>query len=356
MFKIRIRSLGAFAAILGLFFASCQKTPDVDLDNPPPIPEEVLDSTLLIKSIACILNNGSDSVVEHYDYDTINRKITVSWTFSDMDENDPNYVPEFVDAKTEFHYNNAGRLIRVDYTHSPHLPPSDDEYTKAEIIYDDENIVKRIILSYRNRPADVREFEKTMLDDGRYVLEWLEPAISSTSSDISRISFFSADGRVEMNLRISFILNEPFKYDNWLDTIYYDANGNVEKVFTQQYDAPGHVKDEYFSVEYTDRESGGDEFYNQRKLLLNGISEIPIGEYDEMLLGSMGMFSRYLEFEAAQFSRFPARKARIRLEDGSFQEYQPVYTFDSKNRLSLITCYFLQPDLHPVTYRIHYFN
>lgn len=356
MFKMPIRSLAAFAATLCLFCVSCQKTPDVDLDNPPPIPEDVLDSTLLIKSIACILNEGRDSVVEHYDYDTINRKITVSWTFSDMDENDPNYIPELVDAKTEFNYNNEGRLIRVDYTHSPHLPPSDDEYAKTEIIYDNENIVKSIILSYRNRPADIREFEKTILPDGRYILEWREPVISSTNSDIFRSSLFSTDGRVEVNVRISSSLNTPvITYDNWLDTIYYDANGNVEKVFTQQYDGQD-LTDEYFSVEFTDRESKGDQFYNQRKLLLNGISEIPIGEYDEMLIGSMGLFSRYLEFEAAQFSRFPARKAKIRLEDGSYQEYQPVYTFDSKNRLSLITCYFLQPDLHPVVFRIHYFN
>ena len=68
-----------FSLIACVLLTACQKDVDVDLDNPPPIPDEVEDSTLLVKSITMISDEGKDTIVESYFYDTVNKKITLSW-------------------------------------------------------------------------------------------------------------------------------------------------------------------------------------------------------------------------------------------------------------------------------------
>src|ERR1700752_3089849 len=71
----------AFVPVIAVL-PSCQKEIDVDLDNPPTIPEGVKDSTLLIKSINSVWNKGGanpDSLTEFYSYDSVNQKIKIEW-------------------------------------------------------------------------------------------------------------------------------------------------------------------------------------------------------------------------------------------------------------------------------------
>gem|GEM_PF-5307608 len=351
---------GPLAGCLAAFCiltSSCQKELDIDLDNPPPIPDDVADSTFLIKSIAWMYNDGMDSVVEHYAYDTVSRKISLSWTDSEMDPNDQTTPHEFKGAKTELSYNSAGLLVSVDYTHSPTLPPSDNEFKRMEIKYDEENIVEKITLTYRNGPADIREFAKRKHPDGSYQLGWVEPAIAPGDRVTVRETFFKPDGSVQLNYRTRILMGNSLEdRRTWVDSMAYDGNGNVEKVFTYEYDENGDLSEEYISVEYTGRELKGDQLYNHRKLVLRGISEIPLGAFDEMLFGSIGILSGYLEFEPTQFSKFPASRAKIRLYDGSYSEFQPAHSFDHMDRLIRFNSYFVDIDIIPAEIRIHYFK
>jgi len=355
MNRIIAGPLMGLLAIFCLIFSSCQKELDIDLDNPPTLPEEIEDSTFLIKSIAWMYNDGKDSVVEHYAYDTANRKITLTWTDSGIDPNDPG-PHEFKGAKTELSYNNAGLLISVDYTHSPTLPPSDEAYKKMEISYDNENILQKITLNYRNLPPDTRDFEKKLLQDGRYSLFWIEPAIAVGDRTTYRSTVFTPEGKAQVNAREMRLGVSLVGRKTWIDSLAYDGSGNVEQVFTWEYDE-GNLSEEYISAEYSGRESKGDQIYNQPKLILRGISEITLGVLEEMILGSGGIFSGFLEFEPTQFTRFPAKRAVIRLYDGSFRELQPIYSLDNKDRLTRFTLYYFTGiDIIPNEYRISYFN
>src|SRR5688500_5349057 len=89
-----------------LALASCQK--DADPSDPDPIPDEVKDSTLLIKSIARTYNSGKDSIVENYFYDTVNKKITLNWTDSGTEPSIPNYQSEYNNSKADLNYNSKG--------------------------------------------------------------------------------------------------------------------------------------------------------------------------------------------------------------------------------------------------------
>ena len=63
-----------FSTILvGLY--SCQKG---DTPPPPDVVASVKDSTLLIKSIEYTVD-GRPPLAESYDYDSVNRKVTLTW-------------------------------------------------------------------------------------------------------------------------------------------------------------------------------------------------------------------------------------------------------------------------------------
>ncbi|HRO70990.1 MAG TPA: hypothetical protein PK951_11440, partial [Chitinophagaceae bacterium] len=160
--------------LLSLVAISCQKELDIDLDMPPIIPDEVKDSTLLIKSIAWVYNGGTDSIVEHYNYDTANRKITLSWTDSETDPQDPTYQSVYNNSKAILTYNNKGLLIHVDYEYPISYIGWEYDLRAIDISYDSDNILKQMEVRYLGGSNASRIFTKTMLANGNYQLQWEE--------------------------------------------------------------------------------------------------------------------------------------------------------------------------------------
>lgn len=281
---MRIRNFGHlfFASLVIVFFAlaSCQKEIDIDLENPPPVPPEVQDSTLLIKSITAVWDLGlpsEDSLTEYYSYDTINRKMTITW----RDEND-DYVPD--GSKVELGYNTKGRLIKASYHYPSGYVPWDFDYNTINIEYDGNNVLQKVMVKYMDGSQESAAFNKTILADNGYQLTWNETMLENDS--IFRKAIFDKEGKAMVSYIEHYYHPTPGlpEIDTTIarDSIIYDAGGSVIKVFTKsEFKRINEIRD-FTLYEFT-RQTKGDQLYNQRKLIMNGIDNMPFGDYDSMI-------------------------------------------------------------------------
>jgi len=352
-----VQKLFFISAILVIFtLASCQK--DTNPNDPDPIPDGVKDSTLLIKSIAYLFDNGmngQDSIVEHYSYDSVNRKITLTW-----DDASDNYVVDGTSA--EFAYNNKGLLSRVVYKYPADYTPADYDYKTVGILYDAENILQKITTELGDGNIESLQFNKTMLPSGNYQLSWEETDPALPDETFPRKIIFNADGK-----SIIVILEHLFKpagenfYANVIikDSLAYDATGNVSKVFTNISDTLNQYNESYTSFDFLTRQTKGDQLYNQRKVIMNGIANIP---FDYSDLGSfiadeaVGILSITLSNEYLQYSKYPIQQAKVRMWDGSFRDFTANSEFDNTNRLTKFKGFFRDYDLELIEYKISYYK
>lgn len=348
-----------FFACLTMFLGlvSCQKGID-PAGADPGIPDGVKDSTLLIKSITWLYRNGSDSIVEHYSYDTVNRKITLSWTDSGTEPLIPGYQSEYNNSKAELSYNSKGLLVHMAYTYPPSYSPWEFDNNTIDITYDSDNIVHKIAVKYVGGSTSSCVFTKTMLQGGGYRLDWN----MSDPDTYFRTVVFSSDGKNILNT-IDHRLTEmapsgnpvEYKFIN-TDSLVYDATGNVVKVLTNYIDGRTNNVETYTSYEYNGRQTKGDQLYNQRQIIMNGIANMPFGDIDYPVEDAFGILSFNLDYEYLQFEKYPFQTTKARMWDGTFKDFISNSTFDSKNRLTKFIGFFHDYDLEPREYRISYYK
>ncbi len=344
--------------LLSLVAISCQKELDIDLDKPPIIPDEVKDSTLLIKSIAWVYNGGTDSIVEHYNYDTANRKITLNWTDSETDPQDPTYQSVYNNSKAVLTYNNKGLLIHVDYQYSALFTGRDYAISSIDITYDIENVVSQIDVRYLGGSTASRPFTRTTLANGNYRLQWedsdpTDPFARTTT----RMAEFTAEHKNVLNSQLSYQSFNNVYFDLIVnDSLIYDEVGSVVRVMTNikyEYD---NTEQNFTSEEYSGRWTKGDQLYNQRKLILNGIADIPFNDESELISFYIGVLSFQMGYETMQYSKFPIKGVRLEVYDGRYEDVEAIVEFDSKDRLVRCSTFWLDTDVVSSEYRITYFK
>jgi hypothetical protein len=337
-------------AILAL--ASCQK--DVDPGGPVlPIPDEVKDSTFLIKQLSFAYDIGSpteDSIIETFFYDTVNKKIVITW-----DGPDDNYIPPGTDG--ELGYNAKGLLSHITYKYPGDYIPQVYDYKTIDITYDAQNVLQKIVVENGVGDFDSRTFTKTALPAGNYQLTWNEIGYDEDSS-FRRVEFDN-DNKAIVNYTEYFYYpspGDPARYKTILiDSFAYDAGGSVTKVFKKVDDVDQNISLDFILYEYV-RQTKGDQLYNQRQVLMNGLANIPFGDYDGIIEDAFGILSFTLGYDYLQYSKYPVQTTKARLYDGSFKDFISSSTFDSKNRLTKFTGFFHDYDLDPIEYRVKYYK
>ena len=287
---------------------SCNKSVDETSVN------GIKDSSLLIKSITNIIW-GRDSVTEYYSYDSAKRKINIRWTYYGF-----NY-PRFSSSlqSTDLNYNDKLLLSHISYNYNRH---KSDDRSEVDIVYDAKNIIQRIVIKYFNGKNTTVNFYKTMLDNGKYQLDWVEHYLSNGVNDSTVFSSsYNGDGKC---LSAYFSSSSPALYDtngNILDstltkvtkTYIYDTEGNLNKIQTNIIDTFQQTNETKISVEFSGRLAKGNELYNQRQTLLNGIANIPelTNGSDADFIDIAGILSWFpFQFESQSFVEFPYTTAK----------------------------------------------
>jgi hypothetical protein len=296
-----------FFTIIILCVCSCNKHVDDTVMN------GIKDSSLLIKSITNIIY-GRDSVTEYYSYDSANRKINIHWIY---DFNYPNFSSTLQSA--DLNYNNKLLLSHVSYNYKKH---KSEDRSEIDINYDAENILQKIVIKYFNGKNTTINFYKTILGGGKYQLDWVEHYVTNGVADSTILkSSYDNDGRC---LSAYFSYSSPALYDdngNILDstlrmvnkTYIYDAEGNLNKIQTDIIDTFQETHENNTAVEFSGRLSKGNELYNQRQALLNGIANIPeiTNSSDATFIDMAGILSWFpFEFESQSFVNFPYTTAK----------------------------------------------
>ena len=344
-----------------LVLASCQK--EIDLAATDPNIAGANDSTLLIKSITLVnydINTGvaeGDSIIEHYSYDTVNRKVILSW------ENYSGDIPE--NLKEELSYNNQNLLSRIEYKYPAGYRPADNDYSAIEISYDAGNVLKKSVVNFANGSSEARTFNKKFLSSGNYQLEWLERPLTTGSDKTKRSAIFDSKGKNIIRVTefsyprvVTGTGNDIYTNIIITDSLSYDANGGLHKLFTNVIDTLSHTNENYISCEFISRLTKGGQLYNQRQALLNGIAAIPFGEVDDWFRYSFGILNFFPEgIEPLEYSRYPFITARVYdYNTRIYKEFTASSEIDSKGRLLKFKGFFNDSDLIPQEYKIAYFK
>jgi hypothetical protein len=336
--------------LASLAFASCQK--GVDINDPDIIPGEVKDSTLLIKSISRFANTDEDSLTEYYSYDTVNRKITLTW-----DDPSESYFPD--GSQLELSYNAAGLLVHVAYKYPLGYTQWEYDYNIIDITYDADKILQSITTKYSNGSIESKVFSKTRLSSGNYQLTWDETNLPDDK--IFRKAVFDAEGKTIVNIIENSFIAETSPtgddiFTNYIatDSLVYDASGSVIKIISSRVDTLRHTNDSYISYDFT-RQTKGDQLYKQRQIIMNGIANMPFGNFDSPE-DAFGVLSFSVDNEYLQYSKYPMQTAKVHMWDGSYKNFIAPSEFDNKNRLTKFTGFFHDYDLEPQEYRINYYK
>lgn len=343
-----------FSVFVLLILTSCQKGVDIDLNNPPPIPDEVMDSTLLIKSLK-VVGGGvgdKDSLIEFYSYDTVNRKITITW----QDDNE-----DFIGngSKAELSYNEKGLLIQAQYIYPAGYVPWDFDYNTIDLSYDNGNVLQRVTSKYMNGEVEEFVFTKTVHADGHYRLTWNSGEINPGDSTFRKVEFDKNGNAITSYTENHFYPspgNPERKVSYYFDSLAYNAAGEVEEIFRRK-NFPDPIPDENFTFyEFSSRKTKGDQLYNHRQVLLNGIANIPFWDLDVVATDGFGLLSFLMDYENIQYSKTPAQMIRARMWDGTFENFTVVSELDNKDRLTKFTGFFQDYELEPMEYTIEYYK
>lgn len=304
--------------MLVLFLISCQK--EITLD-------ELLqqsDSTQLIKSISLVPENlnTADSVVETYQYDTVNRKIILT------------YTPEFLGrTKTVLSYLPSGLLFHIEYTYNRAV--SIGEPVMVDITYDNTNIIQSFTITYEGGESETITYNKTSLPNGRYQVSWREDIFSSGDSS-DYYALVDSLGRVIVRVERNSLGGAN------IDSLIYDSEGLLEMtyrtdtIFNSPFPpaAPFVYSNSRVGSKIHSNYGKGDQLFNQFHLLLNGISKFPLGYIENNMIG---LLSYDYEPYMFQYSRYPTQSATLlrafSSNDVYYEDLQPYAEFDNLDRL-----------------------
>lgn len=352
----------AFITFACLVLVSCQK--EIDLQDPDiEIPPGVLDSTLLVKSLERVWGIGTpeiDSSLLTFNYDTVNRKISIRFSAPHADPGN-SALPDGTEIVHS--YNDKGLLSHILYNYPSGYIPYDYDYKTVDIVYDADKIVKSIAYKDGNDVTKQVSFTKTALAAGSYKLSWVivyEEADPSQSFSFHRSASFTADGKNILNTIENFQNEEtsPSQFEMVsqgmeIDSLVYDANGSVSKIFKKLKDENGNIITELTSYDFTKRYAKGDQLYNQRQAVLNGIANIPFGDYDEFGI----FYNDNIDLEFLQYSKYPIQQTIIgRWQDMSYYTFNSSSSFDSKDRLAVFRGFFNDFEIYPEFYKIAYYK
>ena len=350
-----------FSVVAALSLTSCQKGVDVDLNNPPPLPDNIKDSTELIKSIrlnTLDLVSGlpdDDSIKEDYFYDTLNKKIMVTF---DHSASNPDYY-NFIGF--EHSYNNNGLLTNVIHKYRDGFVPPDDYLVSVKLDYNADKVIQKLTIQNYKGSIKVVTFSKTSLSADKYELAWDEPLNAGWSVDtINKRSIFSTDGRclkVEYRRMYENAMGEPLRFLIYTDSLIYDAEGNIKKIQATNIDTTNHTEENFLGCEFFSHYTKGDQLYKQKQLLLNGIANMPFGE--DLFFGSIsGMLSYFSDdYESMQYHKYPFQTAKVYGGNAiQYRNFTSTVQFDSKDRLVKFTGFLNDVDLEPYQFEISYYK
>ncbi|WP_276503711.1 hypothetical protein [Terrimonas pollutisoli] len=367
---MRIRNFSHlfFASLVIAVFvlASCQKEVDIDLENPPPVPSEVQDSTLLIKSIKINsldpvsgLPDGGDTIKEDYFYDTVNRKIIMT-----LDQVASSQY--LTGAGVEHTYDANGLLTNVLYKYKNGYIPEGDDRISVRLSYDADKIIQKITLYYFNGNTRSTLFRKTLLSENKYRLDWGEPtiiAIGGARDTVSASAVFDKAGKC-LTSEYSYSYNtvigggeDAYTKIIYRDSLVYDANGSVTKVVENYIDTLNHENITFVACEFTARHTKGDQLFNMRQILLNGIANIPFGE--DMFHGSItGVLSFFPDgYEPLEYSKYPFQFAKVfNSQTNQYDNFTAISELDNKDRLIKFRGFLNDVELIPYQYEISYYK
>jgi hypothetical protein len=309
-----------------LVITSCQR--EVSFTDIDTVTEYVKDSTLLIKSITFASATGQDSIVENYSYDSVNRRITITWT----DATDSVFVNE---SGAELSYNDKWLLTRATYIYPLGYIPQAWDYTTIDIVYDAQKVLQKITVNYGDGSFESKVYTKAMLASGKYQLSWVE---RDPANPLFRRATFNADGRNITNVVEYSVVAETTPagddiFTNIIitDSMFYDAPGSIIKIIRNEVDTLRHTNQSYVSYDFSARQTRGDQLYNQRQAIMNGMANMPFFDSDSNT-DLFGGLSASLENENWQYSKYPIQTAHVRWL-GTDYNFNATSEFDSKGRL-----------------------
>ncbi len=352
--KLSFSSVAVVALISLCVFNSCQQAVDDDLPtNPDPInPPAVTDSTQLIKSITYYLYefDGSsiqDSITETYNYDTINRKITLLWNAS-------NFQPDNLSATLS--YNSDRQLVNAEYSYPASYTITDRDPGKLTLIYDAEKALQKIIMVKANGESETRIFTKTMLPNGGYQLGFDERD-NFLGVDLHHVDKFDATGR-------SYFSSYEYTYETGVgittnfaeDSLAYDAQGSAIRAHGHYTNSLSNIDERYISFEFSGRETKGRQLNDQRRLLFNKELDFEFITQSDAFNGALGILSYFNgDQDMYEYMKFPIKSATVQLYD-KVATFNASSEFDSLDRLVRFNAYTPDSELIPVSYRIVYYK
>lgn len=259
-------------------------------------------------------------------------------------------------------------LSNVVYKYPAGYIPAEYDYNTIDIAYDAENVVKKITTKLGDGSVETIVFSKTMLSAGNYQVSWEETELALPGDRFPRKAVFNADGKNIINIREHLFVSDTtptgdYIYSNLIitDSLIYDASGSLSKIFTTKADTLMHITESYTSYEFLTRQTKGDQLYNQRQFIMNGIANMPFGNSD---LGSFiaddafGILFSSLKYEYLQYSKYPIQAAKVYMWDATYKDFTASSEFDNKNRLTKYIGFFddYGSDLGYEEYRISYYK
>ncbi len=348
-----LTQLRFFLFLFIVFIASsCQR--EISFEDIDAVVDHVSDSTLLIKSITLLSDTGLDSVVENYSYDSVNRKITLTW-------NDPSssQVPDGTAA--EFSYNSDWLITHAAYTYPAGYIPDASDYTAIDIVYDATRTLKQITVNYGDGSTETKVYTMTSLSSGNYQLSWDESDPGTPDDRVLRRAIFNAAGKNVVNVvEHSFVADvSPAGDDiftNYItsDTLSYDASGSVNKIIRNETDTLRHTSQSYLAYNFSSRQTRGDQLYNQRQAIMNGIANMPFFDPDSNT-DLLGILSFSLENEYWQYLKYPVQTADIHWNMTDYH-FVGASEFDTLNRLIKFKGFVLDLGLSERVFKIKYYK
>ncbi len=342
--------------------ASCQK--EIDPNAPDLIPDEVKDSTLLIKSIKLVTLDPlsglayDDSIKEDYFYDTVNKKIILTIDHA------ASHADYFSFVGIEHQYDGNGLLTNITHKYKDGFMLDDNILVSVKLDYDADKILRKIVASHFNGDIKTILFNKTLLLADKYQLEWDEPLFRGFGEDTANVrAIFDKEGKCLMSeysypyQRVVGGGSDTYTQIIQKDTLIYDAAGNVSKIVVNRIDTASHEEESFVGCEFLSRHTRGDQLFNQQQVLLNGIANIPFGE--DLFRGSISGILSYFPngYESKQYNKYPFREVKIYDRDTKqYKDFTGVSEFDSKDRLVKFTGFLNESELFPYVYQLKYYK
>lgn len=287
-----------------------------------------VDSTQMIKSFSenhyDSLGNFVDSTGTFYFYYDINNRImsllTQFSTFADL-----RYTV------LVFRYDNIGRLFEEDFlnTKSLSIYQGGTILTAIDYTYDAQNVISsRTTKDYNGNIIDSISLNKTNNASGGYTLSYNSSQSNFVYDSTLNTCTFDVDGK----LISSSALTLPDFHFGYLDSVIYDATGNVTKVIKTVLFGSLSNSIIYNEFEFSSRDTMGNQFSNFNRLLFNGMANMPI---DLLANNSVGPgFNGNQNFKFYQFTKYPAISTKVyQTYSETYLTFNPNPQYDGKGRL-----------------------